>query len=103
MENYEKLLAELRDTASQLSAVYDTAFHLYSKAAEEVLSGRMCDEKQIERLLDGIMDFGKDERFIELMRKLCRHIYNRYPQLVGDYVNMFRLLFEKREESDGDD
>ena len=103
MESYDKLLAALSDTASQLSAVYDTAYRLYSKAVEEVLSGRMCDEKLIERLLDGIMDFGDDERFIELMRKLCRHIYNRYPQLVGDYVNMFRLLFEKREESDGDD
>ena len=103
MESYDKLLAALSDTASQLSAVYDTAYRLYSKAVEEVLSGRMCDEKQIERLLDGIMDFGDDERFIELMRKLCRHICNRYPQLVGDYVNMFRLLFEKREESDGDD
>ena len=41
------------------------------------------------------MNFGDDPRFIALMKKLCRHVYYRYPQLVGDYVHFFRLLFEE--------
>ena len=68
---------------------------------DEVLADRITDEKQIEGILDGIMDFGEDERFLELSKKLCRHIYYRYPQLVGDFVSMFRLLFEEKEDADG--
>jgi ParB family chromosome partitioning protein len=76
-------------------------YRQYSYAVDEVLADHITDEKQIERILDGIIDFGDDMRFIKLSKKLCRHIYYRYPQLVGDFVSMFRLLFEEKEDTDG--
>ena len=101
MENYEKLLEEIKGTVGKVTELYDIAYHQYSQAVDEVLADRITDEKQIEVILDGIIDFGEDKRFLELSRKLCRHIYYRYPQLVGDFVSMFRLLFEEKEDTDG--
>ena len=101
MENYEKLLEEIKGTIGKITELYDIAYRQYSHAVDEVLADRITDEKQIEGILDGIMDFGEDERFLELSKKLCRHIYYRYPQLVGDFVSMFRLLFEEKEDADG--
>ena len=54
-----------------------------------------------ERILDGIIDFGDDLRFLELSKRLCRHIYYEYPQLVGSFVHMYRALFEEKEDEDG--
>ena len=34
----------------------------------------------------------------EPYKKLCRHIYCRYPQLVRDHVALYRALFEPAEE-----
>ena len=59
------------------------------------------DEKQIDHILDGIIDFGDDLRFLELSKRLCRHIYYEYPQLVGSFVHMYRALFEEKEDEDG--
>lgn len=99
MEDYEKLLDDIRDTVSRISDLYDFAYAQYSHAVDEVLANRLTDEKQIDHLLDGIIDFGDDLRFIELSKKLCRHIFYHYPQLVGDFVSTFRALFEDKEET----
>ncbi len=50
---------------------------------------------------ENIIDFGDDLRFLELSKRLCRHIYYEYPQLVGSFVHMFRALFEEKEDEDG--
>ena len=101
MENYDKLLEDIKETVGQISELYDLAFVQYSHAVDEVLAGRLTDEKQIEHILDGIIDFGDDLRFLNLSKKLCRHIYYQYPQLVGEFVHMFRAMFEGKEDGNG--
>lgn len=101
MGSHDKLLKDIKETVGRISELYDLAFDQYSRAVDEILANRLTDEKQIEHILDGILDFGDDQRFLELSRKLCRHIYFQYPQLVGDFVYMYRLLFEEKEDTDG--
>lgn len=101
MENYEKLIAEIDEVVKRIKGLYDLAYTQYSHAVDEVISGRLTDEKQIEHILDGIIDFGDDLRFLELSKRLCRHIYYEYPQLVGSFVHMYRALFEEKEDEDG--
>ena len=101
MENYEKFLAEIDEVVKQIKGLYDLAYTQYSHAVDEVILGHLTDEKQIEHILDGIIDFGDDLRFLELSKKLCRHIYYEYPQLVGNFVHMYRALFEEKEDEDG--
>lgn len=101
MEDYEKLLDDMKDAARRITELYDCAFCQYSHAVDEVLADRLTDEKQINHLLNGIIDSGDDPRFIELSKKLCRHIFYHYPQLVGEFVYIFRVLFEDKEDDDG--
>ena len=68
MENYEKLIAEIDEVVKQIKGLYDLAYTQYSHAVDEVISGRLTDEKQIEHILDGIIDFGDDLRFLELSK-----------------------------------
>lgn len=102
MENYDLFLDEIKDTVSKITDLYDIAYTQYASIVDEVLAGRLTTEKQIEQILDGILDFGDDLRFLELSKKLCRHIYYQYPQLVGDYVHMFRAMLMEKEDADGD-
>ena len=101
MENYEKLVAEIDEIVKQIKGLYDLAYTQYSHAVDESISGRLTAEKQIEHILDGIIDFGDDLRFLELSKRLCRHIFYEYPQLVGSFVHMYRALFEEKEDEEG--
>ena len=40
-----------------------------------------------------LSDFGDQEEFLELSKKLYRHIYYAYPEMVGKYAALFRAMF----------
>lgn len=82
-----------------------TIWHILSilKPWMRFLAGQITEESQIEHILDGILDFGDDLRFLDLSKKLCRHIYYQYPQLVGNFVSMYRALFVEGGNDDGAD
>lgn len=100
MENYENLLEDIKKTIGRIADLYDVALVQYSHAVDEILADRLTDEKQIERILDGLINYGDDRRFLELSKTLCRYIYYHYPQLVGNFEYMPRLLFEGKDEGE---
>lgn len=79
---------------------FDTAYDQYSAAVELVLSGQIADLNEVSKILDGLCDFGDEERFVELYSKVCKHVYYRYSELVGDYVNIFRSLWITDDDTD---
>ena len=48
--------------------------------------------------MDGLSDFGDYPEFLELYRKLCRHVYYHFPSMVGEHVAWFRALFMTNDE-----
>ena len=101
MDSQEKIIKDVEVIVRKIKELYDLAYVQYSQLVDAVLNGSITDEKQIEHILDGIIDFGDDRRFLELSKKLCRHIYYQYPHLVGNFVNMYRMMFDEKEDTDG--
>ena len=101
MSDNNPILEEIKETVLQISRLNDIAYEQYKTAVDLVLSDRMTVPHEIEKLMDGMLDFCENKRFLNLYKKLCRHIYNRYPKLVGEHINLFRLQFE--EKYDGND
>ena len=67
----------------------------YQSLVTAVLANQITSEREIEAIMDGLLDFCDDEKFLALYKTLCRHVYHQYPQLVGEHVNLFRLQFEE--------
>ena len=101
MDNQDKLLEDIEMIVGKIKELHDLAYVQYSHLVDVVLEGALTDEKQIEHILDGILDFGDDLRFLDLSKILCRHIYYQYPQLVGNFVHMYREMFEEKEDDNG--
>lgn len=100
MENYESALNEIKEIVEGITSLTNAAYQHYSALVDAVLRDEITDAKQIERIMDGLVDFGDDNRFIDIYRKLCRHVYYNYPELVGEHVALF-LAISKTE--DGED
>lgn len=94
MNQQERLLKELAETLNSFERIKASAYKLYSETVEAITSDKITGEKQIERIMDGLLDFCDDDRFVDIYRKLCRHVYCRYPQMVGEHIALFRLQFE---------
>ena len=50
--------------------------------------------------MDGLMDFGDDQRFLALYKALCRHVYDKHPTLVREHIALFRTQFEERADEE---
>lgn len=74
-----------------------TIYVHYSQAVASVMTGRITAENEIERIMDGLLDFADDELFLVLYKKLCRHVYNSYPRMVSEHIALFRMQLEDGE------
>lgn len=96
----EACFAAIREIVQEISRLMDAAYQQYSRLVEQVLNGSITEEREIERIMDGLVDFGDDPRLLELYKTLCRHVYYKYPALVGEHTALFRLQFEETEDGD---
>lgn len=94
----EACFAAIRESVQEISRLMDAAYRQYSRLVEQVLNGRITEEREIERIMDGLVDFGDDPRLFELYKILCRHIYYKHPALVREHAAIFRLQFEEAED-----
>lgn len=92
--------AEIRETVREISRLMDNAYEQYSQLVEQVLKGRITENQEIERIMDGLVDFGDDPRLLELYKTLCHHVYNKHPALVREHIALFRSQFEERADEE---
>ena len=96
----EACFAAINEIVQEISRLMDTAYQQYSRLVEQVLSGRITEEREIERIMDGPVDFGDDPKLLELYKILCHHIYYKHPALVRAHAAIFRLQFEEAEDGE---
>ena len=96
----EACFAAICEIVQEISRLMDAAYQQYSRLVEQVLNGSITEEREIERIMDGLVDFGDDPRLLELYKTLCRHIYYKHPALVKGHIALFRLQFEETEDEE---
>ena len=79
----------------KLQQIYDNAYTIYTDAVNSLIAVEKPSEHEVERILDGLLDFCWDIRFLDLFKRLCRYIYPMYPLLVTDYVHLYDLQYEE--------
>ena len=98
----EAYFAAIREIVQDISRLMDAAYQQYSRLVEQVLNGSITEEREIERIMDGLVDFGDDPRLLELYKTLGRHGYDKDPGLVGEHTARCRGQFGETEDGDTD-
>lgn len=98
MNEENTVLKELEQLLTQFNEQKKSIYNHYVQLVTSVFNGLITTETDIERILDGLLDFCDDECFLQLYKQLCRHIYNEFPQMVGEHINLFRMQFEEKED-----
>ncbi len=96
-EEYSKAYSDLKKLAQVISNVFDSAYAIYSPMVNSMVKSPRTPDAQVERIMDGLMDYADDPRFVELYKKLCKYVYRWYPDLVKEHVVCF--LEYTREDS----
>ena len=93
MDDYQSAFQKIASAVEGIEALRRTAFRQYSLLVEAVINNQITDQQEIQQIIDGLSDFGDQEEFLELSKKLYRHIYYAHPEMVGKYAALFRAMF----------
>ena len=93
MDDYQSAFQKIASAVEGIEALRRTVFRQYSLLVEAVINNQITDQQEIQQIIDGLSDFGDQEEFLELSKKLYRHIYYAYPEMVGKYAALFRAMF----------
>ncbi|MCX5809945.1 MAG: hypothetical protein NTX36_11340 [Proteobacteria bacterium] len=99
MDDLVKSIGELAKACNQLA---HQAEQQYVPEVEDILRAQCRDPNRIERLLDGILDFGFDTAMVRLYKKLCRYYFTINPEATISYVNAYRDMWEEKESLKGE-
>ena len=92
-------LNDLAELCSAMNGIYDMAYREYKPLVEDACHREMTEEN-LCHLMDRLMDFACEERCLGLFKQLCRHYYSRYPEVITDYIGLYRELWDDETEED---
>lgn len=87
-------------TMSGITDVFDRAYIEYSALTIAIEKGEIAEEENIERVLDGLLDFYADDRFKKLKQRIFARVRPYFPNLVSCYERHVLQMFEQIENDD---
>ena len=96
MDDLVQSIGEIAKTRDQLA---HQAEKQYALEVEDILKTQCRDPRQIERLLDGLLDFCFDPAMLYLYKKLCRYYFEIDPEATTSYVSAYRKMWDEEGES----
>ena len=103
MDDDFKVPEEIMHLARQLNQIAKDNLALIKPDVDHVIRSGIKDERQIERLLDILLDLaGMNKDALALFKHLCRHYYGINPQATAEYVYFYRDLYDSKPEEDED-
>jgi hypothetical protein len=90
----ENIAEQFRPLVEQLNEITVQALAFIKPIAESVITGQITDKNQIEHLLDDMLSYGHSEEMTQLFKRVCRKIYDTYPDLVNSYVKSYLEMWD---------
>lgn len=84
---------QVADFAEQIGELHERALAEYSPVVLRILDSGGHDASEIERTLDGLLDFCGHAAVLELFRRLCRHYHGINHAAAASYVNAYRAMY----------
>ena len=85
--------------AQELKELEQRAILVYEPIVNTIISNRSTDVRQIEQMLDGLLDFAGSDGGLRLFKLLCRYYWQIDQAATASYVHSYRDLWDN-EESD---
>jgi len=90
-----EIINEMSDMIRQVQSLAKDAVLLIEPQVNQVIRSRVTDSKQIEVLLDKLVDYaGMDQKGLILFKRLCRYYFYIDPESTAEYIDIYRDLYD---------
>ena len=96
--NFKEFADDIRGIAQELQTIYSQAEIYYTSAVNNIIRSQSKDVKEIEHLLNYMLDFADNEKILASYRKLCRYYFDINPQATAEYIQSYKEMYDKDEK-----
>ncbi len=89
---------ELDALLGQVQQLQEQAARQYPPVVDDLLRTGSRDVQQIERTLDGLLDFCGHAPVLAMYRRLCRHYWDIDPVATADYIKAYRERWDSGDD-----
>jgi len=101
-DNHDKqhgaLIDNIKEVAKELQTIYSQAEIYYTSAVDSIIQRQSKDVKEIEHLLNYMLDFADNKEILASYRKLCRYYHNINPQATAEYIQSYKEIYDEDEK-----
>ncbi|MDD3860668.1 MAG: hypothetical protein PHW83_10745 [Bacteroidales bacterium] len=89
------MIEKLKKLAEMQNQLAIQAYSAYLPLVDDIIKSKQTDLMQIERTLDGLLDFCFDPKMLMLYRRLCRYLYDIDKESTAYYVNAYQEMWDE--------
>jgi hypothetical protein len=97
-KQHSTLTDDIRGIDKELQKIYSQAEIHYASAVNDIIRCQCKDAKEIEHLLNFMLDFADNEKILVSYRKLCRYYLDINPQATVEYIQSYKELYDTDEK-----
>ena len=98
----EEGLEEIRQMVLQIQALQKQGFETVRPLGEQIISGEITDQREIDRIMDLLMDFSDYTPSRELFLQCCDAIRKNDPDIADEYAEIYKTICSSDEDMDED-
>jgi len=91
----DNFLNDIEAIVEHSKQLYETAEKLFAPMVDSIIQNNCTDSRIIEKLMDDMISFTSDDKILILFKRLCRYTYPIDSELVYDYINIYKKMWEE--------
>ena len=97
-KQYSILTDNIKGIVKELQTIYSQAEIYYSSVVGDIIRRQSKDAKEIEHILNYMLDFADNEKILASYRKLCQYYYSISPQATAEYIQLYKEMYDEDEK-----
>lgn len=90
----EEQLDGFKELAVSINKITEDAFLIYEEQVDRIYRNKVKDEKEIERVIEALLDYSYDDKILLLFKRICRYYHKINPEVTYEYVMIYRDLWD---------
>ena len=92
----------IRELAASLHALHRQMAAACAPDVQYMIQSRSRDQRQIEHMLDSLLDCACIPEGLALFRTLCRYYFTLNPAATADYIRAYRDMWDNNDAVEGE-
>ena len=92
-EDVTKMDMDTKAIVERIQDISELSYNYYKPLVDSIIVEK-ASEKEVEHLLDYMLDVCHDDRMLNLFKKVCRRYYSLYPEMIASEILAYKEWYE---------